>query len=306
MDKNERKLVRGESRWKRKSLRRAETDTSAPSDKRKSTAADARSEKGKSRAVTDEEAQDTPGPLMMHTNWSASQVSISVVPDRLQELPAWYNRELERTAMATLQFRKRYPIHNPVGPRIYRNHHIIPPQRRQGSRPSSTFSPHFPPISASTGDHPMHTVSMPGPSRTPSGSPLPTPSSSQVQVNQVGLGGKPRTRKVSQGSPHDNVDLMDVSDPWGTNWHHQSPYDVGIRPDGERAAGGQGSPTAESPEVNISDSVVGLSSLTRCVSGCSGRRWTFSVSQRPNETQNGPSFATFAVHLCGALGSISQ
>jgi hypothetical protein len=61
-----------------------------------------------------------------------------------------------------------------------------------------------------------------------------TPSSSQVRVNEAGLAGPARTRKVSHGEPHDNVDLMDVSDPWGTNWHHQSPYDVGNR-SGERS-----------------------------------------------------------------------
>jgi hypothetical protein len=255
MDKNERKLVRSESRWRRKSFRRAETDAppasapvSAPSapaklERRKSAAP---SEKGKAR---DDGGDEAPALPMTMPSWGASQASISLVPDRLEELPAWYNRELERTAAATLQFRKRYPLHNPVGPRVYRNHHIIPPQRRQGSRPSSTFSPHFPPISASTGDD---APPAPGPSRTPSGSPLPTPSSSQVQVNTVGLGSsKPpvRTRKISQGSPHDNVDMMDVSDPWGTNWHHQSPYDVGIRPDGGSSPVSPGA-VPESQEVS--------------------------------------------------------
>jgi hypothetical protein len=248
MDKNGN--TRPESRWRRKSFRRAETDTSVKLDKRKSVAApaptvatptgDRRSEKGKERASTD--GGDMPGPMsMMQSNYSASALSISIVPDRMQELPSWYNPELERTAVATQAFRKRYPLHNPIGPRQYRNHHLIPTQRRQGARPSSNFSPHFPPISASPGDSSLHAVSMPGPSRTPSGSPLPTPSSSQVRLTDTGLGGKPRTRKVSHGSPHDNVDLMDVSDPWGTNWHHQSPYDVGIRPEGDRTPGAVGS-----------------------------------------------------------------
>jgi hypothetical protein len=253
MEKNDRKLVRGESRL-RKSFRRANTDSAV---KRQSAAVpgggggggSGGGDKGKGRAH--DEADDMPGPPMtLHANHSTSalsQHSVSLVPDALDELPAWYNTELERTATATTQFRRRYPLHNPVGPRVYRNQHLIPSQRRQGSRPSSTFSPHFPPITASTGDHPGHAASMPGPSRTPSGSPLPTPSSSQVQVNQVGLPPKPRTRKISQGSPHDNVDMMDVSDPWGTNWHHQSPYDVSIRPDGDRSP--TAAPGGESPEV---------------------------------------------------------
>lgn len=62
---------------------------------------------------------------------------------------------------------------------------------------------------------------LPGPSGSPSGTPLPTPSSSQVRIPDPSV--KPRSRKTSQ----DNVDLMDVSDPWGTRWHHESPYDAG-------------------------------------------------------------------------------
>lgn len=59
-------------------------------------------------------------------------------------------------------------------------------------------------------------------SHSPSGSPLPTPSSSQTRI--VDPSGKVRTRKLSN-TAHDNVDLLDGSDPYGTNWHHESPYD---------------------------------------------------------------------------------
>jgi hypothetical protein len=59
-------------------------------------------------------------------------------------------------------------------------------------------------------------------SHSPSGSPIPTPSSSQTRI--IDPSGKVRTRKVSN-TAHDNVDLLDASDPYGTNWHHQSPYD---------------------------------------------------------------------------------
>ena len=38
-----------------------------------------------------------------------------------------------------------------------------------------------------------------------------------------------RSRNNSQSTP-DNVDLLDLTDPWGTSWHHTSPYDFGIRP----------------------------------------------------------------------------
>ncbi len=68
------------------------------------------------------------------------------------------------------------------------------------------------------------------PSRTPSGSPLPTPNSSQTRIPDPS--GKVRTRKLSNTTP-DNVDLLDGSDPYGTNWHHESPYD-GLGLNGDR------------------------------------------------------------------------
>jgi hypothetical protein len=72
---------------------------------------------------------------------------------------------------------------------------------------------------------------MAAPSRTPSGSPLPTPSSSQTRIPEPSL--RVRTRKISNTAP-DNVDLLDASDPYGTNWHHESPYD-GLGLNGDRA-----------------------------------------------------------------------
>ena len=133
----------------------------------------------------------------------------SIIPESLKELPSWYQTEGELAAATTRQFRGRYPIHNPVGPRFYKNVHLLPP-----NRPASVFSPSFPPMSTD----PAPTA----PSRTPSGTPLPTPSSSETRIPD--LSGKGRTRKISNAAP-DNVDLLDASDPYGTNWHHESPYD---------------------------------------------------------------------------------
>ncbi|KAJ4485916.1 hypothetical protein J3R30DRAFT_3442855 [Lentinula aciculospora] len=97
---------------------------------------------------------------------------------------------------------------------------------RPGARPPSIFSPSFPAMGTSSMPERLDDAPrLPGPSRTPSHSPLPTPSSSQTRVADLGI--KPRSRKISQ-SAHDNVDLLDVSDPWGTNWHHESPYDIGL------------------------------------------------------------------------------
>lgn len=115
-----------------------------------------------------------------------------------------------------------YKLHNPLGPRWYRNHHLIPPSHLKPSmRPPSFFSTSFPPIgSSSSPDYPDEGDET---SRTPSHSTLPTPDSSQTRV-QDGL--KPRSRKTSQTAP-DAIDLMDLSDPWGQSWHHQSPYEFG-------------------------------------------------------------------------------
>jgi hypothetical protein len=121
----------------------------------------------------------------------------------------------------TATFKVKYHLHDPLGPRWYKNHHLIPPsQMRPSLRPPTFFSSSFPPISTSS--MPEHSELAAGPSGTPSQSPLPTPDSSQTRVID---GSKPRSRKTSQTTP-DNVDLLDVTDPWGTNWHHQSPYDV--------------------------------------------------------------------------------
>ncbi|KAI0673381.1 hypothetical protein C8Q78DRAFT_968551 [Trametes maxima] len=143
----------------------------------------------------------------------------SIIPDPLNELPSWYHREVEFATASAAQFRARYPLHNPVGPRWYRNHHLRPPTK--DGRPPSIFSPSFPPM-VSAPERAQDPARMAGPSRTPSGSPLPTPTSSQIRIQEPP---KPRSRKVSQ-TAHDNVDMMDSTDPWGTNWHHESPYDI--------------------------------------------------------------------------------
>lgn len=142
----------------------------------------------------------------------------SIIPDPLNELPAWYTQAAADTPTTAVAFRSRYPMHNPVGPRWYRNWHLAPTALE--NRPPSFFSPSFPPMAASADRG--QDAKVPGPSRTPSGSPLPTPSSSQTRIHDVRV----RTRKVSQ-TAHDNVDMLDGTDPWGTNWHHTSPYDLG-------------------------------------------------------------------------------
>ncbi|KAJ6520061.1 hypothetical protein C8R45DRAFT_1085966 [Mycena sanguinolenta] len=225
----ERKLSkpkRSSSIWSRKSLRRTSTNQSQsqpqPASAAKLTSpstsslanAYPRSLNGHDRG----ESADTvpPMPIML---------SRSIVPDRLPELPAWYKENTNHSV--------RYPIHNPVGPRWYKNHHLVAPASTRPSRPPSVFSPSFPPI-ASSGE------AGPAPSRSASNSPLPTPNSSQTDM-------RPRSRKTSQ-TARDNVDLLDVSDPWGAPWHHESPYDVGLSSSpASFEESGHSSPTAHGP-----------------------------------------------------------
>ncbi|KAG2159643.1 uncharacterized protein EDB93DRAFT_4185 [Suillus bovinus] len=149
-------------------------------------------------------------------------ISRSIIPDPLGELPAWFKKENSMAAANTSSYRIKYPLHNPTGPKWYKNYHLIPPaQLNPGNRPPSVFSPSFPPMASTLNDRSEDSIRLPGPSRTPSGTSLQTPSSSQIRIPESG--GKPRSRKTSQ----DNADLLDASDPWGTHWHHQSPYDTG-------------------------------------------------------------------------------
>lgn len=166
-------------------------------------------------------------------DYSQSRVSLgpgedsapSIIPDVSPEGASWQTQELELATLSVIQFRARHPIHNPVGPRWYKNHHILPPQSKGDQRPPSMFSSSFPPMTASSHTQSQDSAWLPAPSRTPSGSPLPTPNSSQTRISDPQA--KVRSRKTSQ-TAHDEVDLMDGTDPWGQQWHHQSPYDVGL------------------------------------------------------------------------------
>lgn len=203
------KPSRGKSFLSRKSVKRSESQDQIQARSNVETQSLDGNIKGKERANSED--LTPPRPLFPHR---------SIIPDPLNELPAWFTMDQSNVSSAihyAAQFRSRHPIWNPMGPRWYRNHHLRPSRDK---RPPTVFSPSFPPMAASIDR--TQDGKMPGPSRTPSGSPLPTPSSSQVRIHDVRV----RTRKTSQ-TAHDDVDMMDVTDPWGTNWHHESPYDVG-------------------------------------------------------------------------------
>ncbi|OBZ79448.1 hypothetical protein A0H81_00797 [Grifola frondosa] len=214
---NGRKLSRGKGFLSRKSVKKhSDTPPKSPS-----SSSERFSSFAAQKNFVDNELLARPRPLFMPH-------AVSIIPDPLGELPPWYHKEVEYAATSAVQFRTKYPMHDPIGPRWYRNHHLLAPV--QEGRPPSMFSSAFPAMVPAP-EHTQDPAHMSGPSRTPSGSPLPTPSSSQVRIQEPAT--KPRSRKTSQ-TAHDTVDMLDVTDPWGTNWHHESPYDIGAN--GERNA----------------------------------------------------------------------
>lgn len=152
--------------------------------------------------------------------------STSVVPD---PLPTYTEQLLQQIPGVLPPIRTNYTVNNPRGPKTYLNHHLIEPHTRMPI--SSTFSPSFPPMRTTVngGAIVMDSLRIPGPSRSRTNSPIATPNASQTRLGEGLTQGAPgtRSRKVSQ-TAHDNVDMLDASDPWGQNWHHHSPYDVGL------------------------------------------------------------------------------
>lgn len=216
----------GTSIWSRKSVKRSATAPPAPPPIQKSPPKQRPSDNERRRREAEERKADRLEENTESSDWVPAMNSPrSIIPENMKELPAWYNKDAWASVPLS-SFRLRYNLHNPVGPRWYKNHHLIPPsQVRSTARPPTIFSPSFPPITSSTGlDRSEDATRLAGPSRTSSNSPLATPSSSQTRVVD---GNKPRSRKTSE-TAHDNVDLLDVTDPWGTNWHHHSPYDIGL------------------------------------------------------------------------------
>lgn len=219
----ERKLSKRKSNsiWSRKSVKRSTAPAANPPAQKHHLPSEEQDERRRGEEEREMEGLEE----QKDTIPRALDAPRSIIPDTAKDLPDWYNKEAWSSPLPT--FKLKYNLHNPVGPRWYKNHHLIPPAHiRPATRPPSVFSPSFPPMASSTlQDRSEDSTRLQGPSRTPSNSPLPTPNSSQTRVEDSG--GRPRSRKSSQ-TAHDNVDLLDVTDPWGTNWHHHSPYDIGL------------------------------------------------------------------------------
>ena len=212
----ERGLSKGKSIWSRKSARKL--NDNAPSQ-------DSIVQKVPSALHALPAPENNISQTSLPPDGASTPLAQSIIPDVSIDNPQWEAKELEWATTSAIAFSAKHPIHNPMGPRYYKNHHIIPPHAKRDNRPPSIFSPSFPPMAPS-----LHTRSQDSswaldPSRSPSGSPLPTPQSSQTRIHDPSS--KSRSRNTSQ-TAHDNVDLLDVSDPWGQAWHHQSPYDVGL------------------------------------------------------------------------------
>lgn len=205
----------------------------------------------------------------------ASDSNRSVVPDVLKDIPSWYKENWN----SSTYYRSKFPLHNPVGPRYYRNHHLIP---CTNGRPPTVFSPSFPPMTSFMPPMPERSEQL---SRTPSHQTLPTPSSSQTRVEDMAA--KPRSRKTSQ-TAHDGVDLMDGTDPWGTNWHHGSPYDIGL----------SNGPVSQEVEVIHINSIFFLLTSFQSAQNRSRRSSTTTKETRRRTLTPSPlSQSTSALHL---------
>lgn len=224
----------GASRWRfpsRKNSRQPDNDDDDDKDGdmrgRKGTDADSIRDSDDGRPMSMLEKQNQQQQLQNLSRFGASSgdlhrsTAITIIPEPLPK----YTDELLRQIPGVLPpVRTNYPINSPKGPKYYKNHHLIEPQTRMPT--SSTFSPSFPAMT-NNGAIVMDSLRIPGSSRSRSNSPLPSPNASQTRLGdgltQIAPG--TRSRKVSQ-TAHDNVDMLDASDPWGQNWHHHSPYDV--------------------------------------------------------------------------------
>jgi hypothetical protein len=135
--------------------------------------------------------------------------AMPMTPEENENAPFPQRKQGEWNKTAPFHYKSYYEIHNPVGPRRYMNYHLL----RKG--PPRVGLP--PPTAYGTQSSPHEHVPF------PQDTPAITPQSSAISLPQ-------RSRKISLTSPQDDIDLLDGTDPWGQNFHHDSPYDVGIEP----------------------------------------------------------------------------
>jgi hypothetical protein len=138
---------------------------------------------------------------------SPNEKPVPTPGEERDNLPFLKRKHGEWSRTAPFLYKTHYEIYNPVGPRWYMNHHL----RRKGI---ARITPP-PPTAFATQSTPNELT--PSPLTTPTI----TPQASAISLPQ-------RRRKISLTSPQVNIDMLDGTDPWGQNYHHDSPYDVGL------------------------------------------------------------------------------
>lgn len=240
--------------------------------------------------------------------------SFDIVP------PLWSNEPSEHVTSRNVPpntYRSYYKLHNPVGPRFYRNHHLRPLNNSAISaalRPSSAFSSAFPPLSAlppasppprglGLGHSHLHPHNNPPQFPSPdtsfssSESVLPTPDTSESAF--VGQGSEaPRKNNVIVNGTvvSDPVDQLDGSNPYGQKFHHDSPYDLGKKGKGNEQGSRNGSSRAlgstSAADVRgiITPSYILLLTFAAKTSPVS--------DEHADTSQNHYAITAFAVHIC--------
>ncbi len=132
----------GTSIWSRKSVKRSAQPSSQPRQPQASSRSPV-AEKDILRRNEDEREMEILEQREQPDSLPALASTRSIIPDPLKDLPAWYLKD-DLASNSVALYKMRFNIHNPVGPRRYYNHHLIPPSQKSASRPPSIFSPSFP------------------------------------------------------------------------------------------------------------------------------------------------------------------
>ncbi|GJJ09783.1 hypothetical protein Clacol_004007 [Clathrus columnatus] len=186
----------------------------------------------------------------LSTSPGGSEEALETQLERLMIPPPWPCEDRPEncpsiTSVPSYKTKTFYRLHAPAGPPYYINHHLRPPNSSAlvaARSPASAFSNSFPPLAAlPPGSPPLRTITLS--LRAPPDQQHPPLQASQSSPDNVSLTAYSSTNIGFAGASdvsyynRDNhsavgnfpadIDHLDVSNPWGQKFHHDSPYDLG-------------------------------------------------------------------------------